>query len=108
VDSRLLNLVDRHSPRSEEADHDADPVRHAALAKPPSPHSPWADVEQRGDTVLRNAKRAKRFVKFSWGHARAAYAQNNHNRQTTPWKALGSDAAWCEPSDNLILRVVYS
>jgi hypothetical protein len=66
---RLLNLVERHRPSSEEADHDVDATRNTALAMPPPPHSPWTDVEQRGNTLLRNAKSAECLVKLRAGHA---------------------------------------
>jgi hypothetical protein len=63
-----LNLLNRQHAVGQKPNQNANPVRHAAIAMPPSPHRPWANVEQRRNTLLRYAKHAERFVKLSRGH----------------------------------------
>jgi hypothetical protein len=59
MDGGLLDLIDRNRPRDQQAKHNPNPARHTALAVLPPPHAPWANAEQLGDAVLRDAERAE-------------------------------------------------
>jgi len=63
-DGSLLNLVNRHYPRGQEAKHNADAAGDAALAVSPTSHASGADGEQLGDAPLREAKRAECRAEF--------------------------------------------
>jgi hypothetical protein len=67
-DGGLLDLGDRYSPRSQEAEHDADAAGDAALAALPAPDASRADAEQLGDAVLCEAERAECRAEFGPGH----------------------------------------
>jgi hypothetical protein len=62
------DLVNRHRPRSEEAEHDADAQGDAAFAILPAPDVPRADIEQLGDAALCNVERADRLAEFGATH----------------------------------------
>ena len=58
-DGGLLDLVNRHRARSQEAEHNVDAAGDAAIAVLPAPDAPRADAEQLGDAVLCDAERAE-------------------------------------------------
>ena len=79
-DGGLLDLGNRHRPRSQEAEHNADAAGDAAIAVLPAPDAPRADAEQLGDAVLCDAERAKCRAEFGRGHWRVAcFRVNGHN-----------------------------
>ena len=67
-DGGLLDLGNRHRPRGQEAEHNADAAGDAAIAVLPAPDAPRADAEQLGDAVLCDAERAKCRAEFGRGH----------------------------------------
>jgi hypothetical protein len=64
-----LNLLNRHHAVSQKPNQNANPAGNTALTVLPTPHAPRTNTKQRRNSLLRNAKRAKRLVKFSRGHA---------------------------------------
>jgi hypothetical protein len=103
----LLDLIDRHRAVGQKAYHKGDTARRAALAIAPSPYSSRTNVKQRSNPLLRKVETAKRLVKFRRAHAPASICPESTQSPDRPWKILKSDEAWCEPSDNSILPVVY-
>jgi hypothetical protein len=63
-DGGLLDLRNRHHARGEEAKHDADPIRNAAVAVLPTSDAPRADAEQLSGAVRCDAERAERRAEF--------------------------------------------
>jgi hypothetical protein len=63
----LLDLVNRHCSRSQEAEHNTDSTWDAAIAVLPAPDAPRADAEQPGNAVLCDAERVECFAEFDRG-----------------------------------------
>jgi len=61
----LLELVDCHPSRGQQADQDVDPARDTTIAIAPAPHTPRANAEQLGDTALGDVKRVECRAEFS-------------------------------------------
>jgi sRNA-binding protein len=64
-DGSLLDLVNRHCSRSQEAQHNTNAAGDAAIAVLPAPHAPRADAEQPGNAVLCEAKRAQHLAELA-------------------------------------------
>jgi hypothetical protein len=64
----LFDLVNRHNPRSEEADHDVDPAGNTAITVLPTSDAARANAKQLRNTLLRNAESIECQVKFCRGH----------------------------------------
>ena len=67
-DGGLLDLGNRHRPRGQEAEHNADAAGDAAIAVLPASDAPRADAEQLGDAVLCDAERIECRAEFGRGH----------------------------------------
>jgi hypothetical protein len=79
-DGGLLDLGNRHRPRGQEAEHNADPAWDAAVAVLPTSDAPRADAEQLGDALLCDAERAEGRAEFGCGHWRVTCLRvNGHN-----------------------------
>ena len=79
-DGGLLDLGNRHRPRGQEAEHNADSAWDAAIAVLPTSDAPRADAEQLGDAVLCDAERAECLAEFGRGHCRVAcFRVKGHN-----------------------------
>ena len=84
-DSGLLDLGNRHRPRSQEAEHNADAAGDAAIAILPTPHAPGANAEQSRNVVLCDAKRAECFAEVSRGHGQVACLRVNGRPVSGLW-----------------------
>ena len=71
-DGGLLDLGNRHRPRSQKAEHNVDAAGDAAIAVLPAPDGPRADAEQLGGAVLCDAERVEGRAEFGRGHWRVA------------------------------------
>ena len=79
-----LDLIDRHRPRSHEAQQNVDAAGNGATAILPAPDAPRADTEHLGDAVL--SERAKGRTEFGRGHWRVA----GHNDVAADLPASGA------------------
>jgi antitoxin component of MazEF toxin-antitoxin module len=71
-DGGLFDLSDRDCSGGQQAKHDTDTTRDAAIAMLPTSDGPRGDVKQLGDTVLREAERVEHRVEFGGGHRQIA------------------------------------
>jgi hypothetical protein len=78
-DGGLLDLGNRHRPRGQEAEHNADAAGDAAIAVLPASDVPRADAEQLGGAALCNAEGAKRRAEFS------RFRVNHDDVALSPW-----------------------
>jgi hypothetical protein len=78
-DGGLFDLGNRHCTRGQEADHNGNSARDAALAVLPASNAPWADAEQRGETVLCDSESAECRTEFGRGPCPVARSVNGHD-----------------------------
>jgi len=63
-----FDLLNRHHPRGQEAEHNGDAARQAAIAVSPMSDSPRVDGKELREAALRDVERAERRAELGRGH----------------------------------------